>query len=444
MPALVGASAAAILAALPFYPGSSLALDFTAQKYQAAGSGLARDPSQLPGWSFSRTGQGYAERSDGTLVPFASGVPRITDKGLLIEEARTNVVFVSDCSTAILGVPGSGGSFPSTAGRPWVQQGASNGVTMTVTAVVTTGDVPEVEITWSGTPTATSSTGFYFDTTGSAPAASSGQTYTTSAYIKVLNSTGMSNASLNVYGRSAAGAGIESGTSTAVLNGATARTRYSYTYTMANASTARVVGGFAVNYTSGVPLNAVIRIAAPQVELGAFATSYIYTNGASATRGADVVSVPTPSQVSPMTLYGEVIWNTATTATAIYVEGSIPGAVPTGVTLSNNTSGATPRVLVRHGAARLDTANFGPSPANGSVVKMAGAYDGASASATINGVQPTLGSAPAQSDWSGFVNIGARNNDSHSSPTLSANTYIRKVAIYPSMFTAAQLQALTQ
>ncbi|MDZ4363229.1 phage head spike fiber domain-containing protein [Brevundimonas sp.] len=44
----------------------------------------------MPGGSFIRTGAGTAWTAAGTLETFASGVPRITDQGLLIEGPRTN------------------------------------------------------------------------------------------------------------------------------------------------------------------------------------------------------------------------------------------------------------------------------------------------------------------------------------------------------------------
>lgn len=49
----------------------------------------------LPGWGFARASGGYAQKIDGTLVWFASGEPRITDRGLLIEGAITNLLLYS-------------------------------------------------------------------------------------------------------------------------------------------------------------------------------------------------------------------------------------------------------------------------------------------------------------------------------------------------------------
>jgi hypothetical protein len=48
------------------------------------------DPTSV--LSISRASTGYATNADGTLTSFGTGILRITDLGLLIEDARTNVV----------------------------------------------------------------------------------------------------------------------------------------------------------------------------------------------------------------------------------------------------------------------------------------------------------------------------------------------------------------
>lgn len=45
----------------------------------------------LPGWTYSRTGPGWARQLDGTYAPFAEHVPRRTDMGLWSEPASTNL-----------------------------------------------------------------------------------------------------------------------------------------------------------------------------------------------------------------------------------------------------------------------------------------------------------------------------------------------------------------
>jgi len=74
----------------------ALGLDFVGGDYELAGTSYA-SPASIPGWSFSRAAPAttYAEDSSGNLVAFAANQPRITDKGILIEGSRTNLILRS-------------------------------------------------------------------------------------------------------------------------------------------------------------------------------------------------------------------------------------------------------------------------------------------------------------------------------------------------------------
>jgi hypothetical protein len=89
--------------AAPFWPGATLALDFVQQKYRVgAGSGYVTSLAGVPGWSFARPNGGTAEAADGTVASFTAGTPRITSRGLLVEESRTNLLLWSqDCEDAV-------------------------------------------------------------------------------------------------------------------------------------------------------------------------------------------------------------------------------------------------------------------------------------------------------------------------------------------------------
>jgi hypothetical protein len=68
------------------------------------------NPANIPGWSFSRTDtDGTATALDlaGNVIQFATGVPRITNRGILVEEARTNVQLRSNPLAAVAGSPGT-------------------------------------------------------------------------------------------------------------------------------------------------------------------------------------------------------------------------------------------------------------------------------------------------------------------------------------------------
>ena len=64
--------------------------DFMTDKAWFAGVGI-NGVANTPGWSFTRASVGSAEAAGGALVSFASGQPRRTDRGLLIEPTRTNL-----------------------------------------------------------------------------------------------------------------------------------------------------------------------------------------------------------------------------------------------------------------------------------------------------------------------------------------------------------------
>lgn len=63
--------------------------DFANNRAWVKGKGPAQFPSLL---TTTRASTGYAANSSGLLVPFLSNIPRITDLGLLVEQAATNVV----------------------------------------------------------------------------------------------------------------------------------------------------------------------------------------------------------------------------------------------------------------------------------------------------------------------------------------------------------------
>jgi hypothetical protein len=69
-------------------------LNFLTSFYLNGGSSTS-NIGALTGWSFSRASVGYAANLNGSLTSFASGAPRITNEGLLIEAASTNLLLQS-------------------------------------------------------------------------------------------------------------------------------------------------------------------------------------------------------------------------------------------------------------------------------------------------------------------------------------------------------------
>lgn len=76
------------------FVSESTEADFAGGQYRR-GFVSSASQSALPGWSFTRTGVATSETSGGGVVSFTSGTPRITDAGLMVEAAATNVILHS-------------------------------------------------------------------------------------------------------------------------------------------------------------------------------------------------------------------------------------------------------------------------------------------------------------------------------------------------------------
>lgn len=70
---------------------ADLDFDFAKGRYWQRGIGFTADPSAV--LSCSRASTGYAQTGEGLWLPFSSNMARITNQGLLVEEARTNDAF---------------------------------------------------------------------------------------------------------------------------------------------------------------------------------------------------------------------------------------------------------------------------------------------------------------------------------------------------------------
>ncbi|MCY1648191.1 hypothetical protein OVA11_14295 [Caulobacter sp. SL161] len=126
------------------------------------------DLSQIPGWSYSgATSNGqprFAETRAGLLSPFAAGEPRLTDRGLLIEEARTRYstsVNISPTSVMSSVIPMNGAvvSVVAVADLPPTVKAAFDAspvrnITTSVYKVVMDGSQPYQGVVLSGTSAA--------------------------------------------------------------------------------------------------------------------------------------------------------------------------------------------------------------------------------------------------------------------------------------------------
>lgn len=110
----------------PVRPGLSLDLTLNACTLEGRRyPGLAG----TPGFAFSRVGEGRGQNADGSWASFASDTPRRTDRGLLIEEARTNL-FLNSAAPATQTVVLATGIWALTA---WGSSGGASAAAGTAT-----------------------------------------------------------------------------------------------------------------------------------------------------------------------------------------------------------------------------------------------------------------------------------------------------------------------
>jgi hypothetical protein len=225
-----------------------------------------------PRVTFTRASTATFVGSNGIIQTAAINAPRfdynpstLAPLGLLIEEQRTNVALTSTFAT----LAGSAGSqYPS--GTGWSNFFNTGGTRTYVASSVFAG-AQAMDIV--GVSAARNLIGLSF-------AAASSTTYTVSFYVEsVSGATGTI-----AYTSGALGVG---GT-TNLLAAPTTSGRYSYTFTTG-------IGAGTVDLRLGIGTagneNGSIRISNYQVEVGAFATSYIPTAASQVTRNADNVSM---------------------------------------------------------------------------------------------------------------------------------------------------------
>lgn len=309
----------------------------------------------------------------------AGGAPRfdydpvtLAPKGLLIEEARTNIIRVSDLT---------GLSAPSTLPTGWSVSGAGTvGLTWSIVGTGTSGGVPYFDIWIRGTSTAGGDVRVNFDTAFTTSATSTA--WSISAYLALVAGA-MPNSTMLTFNDALTGVIVSTknvvncGTLSASL------TRYSGSATTSAAAINQVDGG-TVRCNAG-SAGAVVdwtwRIAAPQMELGSF-TSYIPTTTAAVTRAADVTS---------MTLTNFSSWFNPTEGTFVASAdtGNVNGSFPAVFSVDNNSdadriynfivvgatlSGMSTRIDSTPGGGNQMNGGPGVAVSNGSAIKASLGY----------------------------------------------------------------------
>ena len=235
--------------------------------------------------TWTRASTANRTNSSGNIELMGSGVPRLSYMygscpALLLEPQRTNGLRNSVGGGAVAGTPGTN---PTN----WTIN-TQTGLTKEIVGTGTENGLPYVDVRYSGTPTG----GLFFLINFEATnviSATSGQTWAYSFYYKKVSGTIPTNVIQSVEYNSS-GVFLAAGSITGNLNTITTLTRISGTRTLTNALTAFTGIQIRIDAAVGTAYDFTMRFAAPQIELGAYSTTWITTNGASATRVTDSFS----------------------------------------------------------------------------------------------------------------------------------------------------------
>jgi len=393
---------------MPWAFKAPYAWDFLKDRARFAG-GYKGALANTPGWTatpatHSAGGVLYASTASGALQSFASGTLRRTDKGVLIEGARTNSRLYSQ-------------DFDNAA---WTKAGAGVASAPVVTAnhgVAPDGTLTADRIVFAlngGTATADISS-IYQDVTLVS-------TNTHSVWLK-------SNTASTYEVQITDGAGIR--TSCTVTP-----TWQRFHCTAASAG----ITAYNIRVRGGqTPVNsdaADILAWGNQVEVGAFPSSYIPTTTASATRAADVLTVPVSGLDYPLSLFAE------------FERAVDTGGTETLLEVDDNSAANYVRLFVNSSDQAASSVNAASASQGGVAVT------GALALATVykaavrvgaNTLQTCRGGTLGTEDTSvtlpatpTHIHFGA--NEAAANPCFS---YLRRIAIFPRALTDAELTAVT-
>ena len=335
------------------------------------------------------------------LFNHADNIPRIeydaagAVKGLLIEEQRVNLFTYSNDFTA----------------SSWQK-------VVTVT--------PNDAVSPDGTSNASR---FPFGSSGYFQASLSrtvGQTYTVSAWVKSYDGT---DEAFQLYG--------ENGGFSQNFVATSEWQRFSFTYTATSSA-----GGYGDGIgrpTTNIPAD--LHVYGMQLEAGGFPTSYIPTSGATATRAADVATIPT-SAFGYNSGAGTVVVEASTNN----VQSSLPHVWQ--LDAGSNSTRIVSTFRETSGSVRMFIQNSGSTDASlyrGSPLTSTTLVTSAGAWVTNNVAFSADGSAPiADTNGCSIPNANTlRIGGVVSAGTTSLNGHIKSIQYYPRRLSNAQLQELT-
>ena len=283
--------------------------------------------------TWTRNSEALRLNSSGVYESLAINVPRYTyDFGscpaALLEPQRTNSIR----NNTMVGAS----TFPSTLPNNW-SIAATGGLSSSIIALGTENGLSYIDVRINGTATGVSYILQYDANT--AISASNGQAWTSSLFAKVISQS-LPPSAYRIFLSERDSSGLNLASSTSVF--------------IPTTSTVYIVTAFNAVLTIGNSYDFTIRIATPQMELGAFATSPILTSGATATRIFDrftLNNIYTNGLISPSggTWYVELKNNVA------LISDNING-IWIGTSSTNQTVNGT--IILRQGGGTQRTGIF--------------------------------------------------------------------------------------
>ena len=255
-----------------------------------------------------RSTTGYVENKAGVWSLCLGNVPRVSDKGLLVEEGRTNYIRNNSMQGAVIGTPGT---LPTN----WNIYNPI-GVSVAIVAVGVENGINYLDMRIFGT----ASGGGVFQPAFEAlsnTAATAGQDWVASIFLKQVAGS-LNNISQTSLILSAVNSSLNGLTSKEVVFALTPTLRRTQaTHTTTHASTAFMIPFVRITTAAAGAVDLTFRMGWPQLERGKFATSPIRTINAAQTREADAISILNPVQVinqEEQTIFLEMTPHMAATA----------------------------------------------------------------------------------------------------------------------------------
>ena len=214
--------------------------------------------------------------STGLYLPFAANVQVKTNNGMQTVPSRTNAIRNNSTTGIAIGTPGTLPTNtniynPQSIGTQIVGFGVENGL-------------PYWDYRLFGSPAAGSINIFFDTATNPSATAAVSNVWTSSAFVKLI---GGSTANITAFGlvcqENAAGGAYLSDTNISLFTNLATGSRTSVTRTFNQATVAFAECGMFLTWPGGAAIDITLRIYAPQLELGAFASPPILTTSSAVT-----------------------------------------------------------------------------------------------------------------------------------------------------------------